>query len=243
MVAILRALSIGLTTGHAVWATQITERTQSCSSVHFFLARGTSEPYPGTQGQLVNATCSQLSNCDYEDIIYPATSNSTDGFCWSVESGVQNGTQQLIDYANRCPDSKLVISGYSQGAQVVTDILGGGGGQLWDLCKQSASAALDTSTNASRNLAAAIVFGDTRHTANQSYNLLSGWDINGYAIRTQNMLDALDVYASRIRSYCDKNDPICCRGHDLNTHLTYLTNYTDDAASWLVSTINKATIP
>lgn len=92
-------------------------------------------------------------------------------------------------------------------------------------------------------VAAAIVFGDTRHTANQSYNVLSGWDINGYAIRTQNMLDALDVYASRMRSYCDKNDPICCRGHDLNTHLTYLNNYTDDAASWLVSTINKATIP
>ncbi|GAD99920.1 hypothetical protein NECHADRAFT_8492 [Paecilomyces variotii No. 5] len=244
MFGVLKALGIGLAMGHAVWATQIAEHGQNCSSVHFFLARGTFEPYPGRQSELVNATCSQLSNnCDYEDIVFPAISNSTDGFCWSTESGVQNGTKQLIDYANRCPDTKLVISGYSQGAQVVTDILGGGGGQLWGLCKQALNTALDPSTNASRNLAAAIVFGDTRHTANQSYNVLSGWDINGYAIRTKKMLSALDVYATRMRSYCDKNDPICCRGHDINVHLDYFDNYTDTAASWLASTINNATIP
>ncbi|KAL1845659.1 hypothetical protein Plec18167_009147 [Paecilomyces lecythidis] len=243
MFAMLRALGIGLAMGHAVLATQIAEPAQNCSSVHFFLARGTFEPYPGIQGELVNATCSQLSNCDYEDIIFPAISNSTNGFCWSTGSGAQNGTKQLIDYANRCPDTKLVISGYSQGAQVVTDILGGGGGQLWGLCKQSVNAALDTSTNASKNLAAAIVFGDTRHTANQSYNVLSGRGINGYAIRTKKMLTALDVYATRMRSYCDKNDPICCRGHDINVHLNYFANYTNSAASWLVSTINNVTIP
>lgn len=263
MFAMLRALGIGLTMGHAVLATQIAEPAQNCSSVHFFLARGTFEPYPGIQGELVNATCSQLSNCDYEDIIFPAISNSTNGFCWSTGSGAQNGTKQLIDYANRCPDTKLVISGYSQGAQVVTDILGGGGGQLWGLCKQSVNAALDTSTNASKNrmsfhpiyipaprsndvlctVAAAIVFGDTRHTANQSYNVLSGRGINGYAIRTNKMLTALDVYATRMRSYCDKNDPICCRGHDINVHLNYFANYTNSAASWLVSTINNVTIP
>lgn len=151
MVAIFTALSLGLTIGQAVRAAQIAERAQNCSSVHFFLARGTSETYPGRQGRLVNATCSRLSNCDYEDIIYPASSNSTTGFCWSAESGVQNGTQQLVDYANRCPDTKLVISGYSQGAQVVGDILGGGGGQLWGLCKQSRNLALDTSISASNN--------------------------------------------------------------------------------------------
>lgn len=57
------------------------------------------------------------------------------------------------------------------------------------------------------------------------------------------MLTALDLYESRMRSYCSKDDPVCCKGHDLNVHLTYFDNYTDDATSWLVSTINNITIP
>jgi predicted esterase len=35
-------------------------------------------------------------------------------------------------YAERCPNSKLILAGYSQGGQIATDILGGAGGVLFN---------------------------------------------------------------------------------------------------------------
>ena len=62
---------------------------------------------------------------DYEDIEFynplPAP------YCESVTEGAANGIKQITAYNERCPDAKLVVSGYSQGGQVVGDVLGGGG--------------------------------------------------------------------------------------------------------------------
>jgi hypothetical protein len=98
----------------------------ACTDVHIFLAKGWNEPYPGRQGKLSGATCSGLESCDYEDILYY---NAPDAdYCASVFEGNTNGVAQMTAYAERCPDSRLVLSGYSQGANVAGDILGGGGG-------------------------------------------------------------------------------------------------------------------
>ncbi|KAG9616207.1 hypothetical protein KCU64_g23353, partial [Aureobasidium melanogenum] len=97
-----------------------------CTQVHMFLAKGNNEPYPGRQGKLVNAVCEGLPSCDYEDILFYNPVEAP--YCQSVEQGVADGIAQLNAYAARCPNTKLVISGYSQGAQVVGDIIGGGNG-------------------------------------------------------------------------------------------------------------------
>jgi hypothetical protein len=119
--------------------------THDCQAVHVFLSRGNNEPYPGRQGVLADAICAAYDDCGYEDIIYhnplPAP------YCKSVDQGVANGVKQLTEYAERCPDSKIVVSGYSQGAQVVTDVLGGGGGTFFQGCIQQDNGPLDVNSS------------------------------------------------------------------------------------------------
>lgn len=95
--------------GHPTLASR---QTQECDAVHIFLARGTSEEYPGRQISVVNAVCNGTSSCGYEDILYPAS--FVPDYCTSVGEGVVNGTAQITAYAAQCPDAQLVLSGYSQ---------------------------------------------------------------------------------------------------------------------------------
>ena len=96
----------------AVPATVVEERQGGCQDVHLFLARGTSEPYPGRQSKIVQAVCQGIGNCGYEDIMYPA--GFSPSYCASVSAGINAGTSQITAYAARCPNSKLVLTGYSQ---------------------------------------------------------------------------------------------------------------------------------
>lgn len=116
-----------------------------CDDVHLFLARGNNEPYPGRQAALIEAFCTGLSNCGYEDLIYSAL--YTDLSCQTTYDGTIAGHTQMTAYAQRCPNSKLILAGYSQGAQIVTDILGGAGGISFNGCIQPSVTALDPTTS------------------------------------------------------------------------------------------------
>jgi hypothetical protein len=108
----------------------LTPRQAPCASTHIFLAKGWNEPYPGRQGKLAGSICWSLDSCDYEDIYFSNTLQ--DNYCASVTEGAASGVAQIEAYAARCPGSKLVLSGYSQGANVIGDIIGGGGGRFGD---------------------------------------------------------------------------------------------------------------
>lgn len=126
-------------------AGELPKRQDSCSDVHIFLAKGNNETEPGRQGRLVEAICAGIDSCDYEDILFDNRYETV--FCESLVEGARNGRAQLTDYAERCPDSNLVVSGYSQGAHVVGDILGGGGGVFFQDCVQSPNPPLDPETS------------------------------------------------------------------------------------------------
>lgn len=119
-----------------------------CKDVHIFLARGNNEPYPGRQGKLVEAICSAVgedgNSCDYEDIQFynplPAP------YCDSVTEGQANGVKQITAYSELCPETQLVVSGFSQGGHVVGDVLGGGGGVFFQDCVQPESEGIDADT-------------------------------------------------------------------------------------------------
>lgn len=113
----------------------------NCTDVHIFLARGNNEPYPGRQSKLVAAICNGLKSCDYEDIAYYNPFEAP--YCESVAEGASSGISQITAYNERCPQSKLVVSGYSQGAHVVGDVLGGGGGVYFQGCVQTSNDGLD----------------------------------------------------------------------------------------------------
>jgi hypothetical protein len=209
----------------------LSTRQSTCSDAHIFLAKGNNEPYPGRQGALVNAICSGLESCDYEDILYynPADAD----FCASVGQGVANGITQIKAYNARCPDTKLVISGYSQGAQIVGDILGGGGGTFFQGCQEATNAALDVNSAAGKKITAALVFGNIRHTAGQSYNVLTGGNGQGVYPRSGAQLAGLAQYSSVFHDYCVSTDPVCAGGGDVQTHLNYFDVYTNEAAAWV----------
>lgn len=213
-------------------------RDADCKDVHIFLAKGNNEPEPGRQGKLAEAICSGLKSCDYESIHFnnplPAP------FCDSVTEGVVNGKKQITAYNKRCPDSKLVVSGYSQGGHVVGDILGGGGGVFFQDCVEEDIAGLSPKSRPGNKIVAAMVFGDTRHTADQSFNVLSGAGNNGLFPRPANQLSNLASYGDVFRNYCVETDPICAQGEDVKTHLNYFDIYSNQVAAWVKERVQQA---
>lgn len=115
---------IGVASARAQEFSTRQELNTTCDRIHYIVARGTTEGYPGSLGSLVDILLAKFPNSNYEDIIYPATQETSTDSYWQ---GLANGTQQIQSYADNCPDSKIVIMGYSQGALVVGDILAGGG--------------------------------------------------------------------------------------------------------------------
>ncbi|KAH0013437.1 alpha/beta-hydrolase, partial [Aureobasidium melanogenum] len=211
-----------------------------CSDVHIFLGKGNNEPYPGRQGKLVNAVCDGLPSCDYEDILFYNPVEAP--YCQSVEQGVADGIAQLNAYAARCPNTKLVISGYSQGAQVVGDIIGGGNGTFFQGCTTTPTPALDVNSALGKQIVAVTVFGNTRHTANQPYNQFSGAPDNGIFPRPDYQLANLATWTSKFHDYCVAEDPICAGGDVVADHLNYFDLYSDTAAAWIKSQIASADV-
>ena len=227
----------------------------SCEDVHIFLSKGWNEEYPGRQGALAGAICYGLPSCGYEDILFYNVNGSD--FCASVSEGAANGISQMQAYAARCPTSKLVLSGYSQGAFVASNILGGGGGPFSGNCTVAENAPIDVNTGAGKQrmfrgilkpvmlntdlstVGAALLFGDVLHTGGQSYNILSGAPYNSNDPRTGERLDSINRFSGVLRSYCDIADPICAAQgpgpFDVEKHLDYFELYTQDAAVWVKS--------
>ncbi|KAI4730776.1 alpha/beta-hydrolase [Aureobasidium sp. EXF-10728] len=205
----------------------------SCRDTHIFLARGNNEPYPGRMGKLAGAICYGLDSCDYEDIMFYNPVDSD--YCTAVKEGDVNGISQITAYAQKCPGSKLVLSGYSQGSNVVGDVLGGS-----DFCG-GPNPGLDPSTSPGNQLGAILIFGDTRHVANQPYNVLSGADESSNSPRTGDSLNRMNKFSGIMRSYCDHSDPVCAAAgpgpFDVNNHLNYFDLYSDDAAGWVKYTL------
>jgi len=123
-------------------------RQSACAGTHIFLAPGNNEILPGRQANLVNVICDGNDSCDWEGIEYAHMAG--DEYCGSVTQGAANGQAQIAAYNQRCPDSNIVVSGYSQGAHVVGDIIGGGGGTFFNNCVQKANAGIDPNSAAGR---------------------------------------------------------------------------------------------
>lgn len=99
---------LSITSVVALVATQSTQ----CKDVHILIAVGHGESYPGAQKSIATAVCSKLSSCDYANIQYDSTSNGD--FCVAVVGGIKNGKTALTNYVKQCPNSKIVLMGWSQ---------------------------------------------------------------------------------------------------------------------------------
>ncbi|RPA73588.1 alpha/beta-hydrolase, partial [Ascobolus immersus RN42] len=207
-----------------------------CTDIHLFLARGVASYSNSFLPTLSNSLCTSLPQnitCSYQDIVYPA---SLDDYCDSVLQGVMAGNQTVTEYAKRCPESQIVLVGHSQGAQVVGDIVAGGGGVVEKLgCKQAGSVGINPGSEVGKQIKAIVLFGDPRHVNSAPYNIGSGSDFNGLFPRTSNSLSLLNSWIPHIRSYCNFGDPYCAFASQIDaTDSTQHHNYED---KWMTDAV------
>ncbi|EOA83622.1 carbohydrate esterase family 5 protein [Exserohilum turcica Et28A] len=231
--SIRNTLALGALSALAAAQTTPPKLDAPCADVVIFMARGNDAPYhDGRTFPFVEATCGKLTaegkTCDYMDIQFDVTLGGD--YCAQVAEGARNGISQITAFQQKCPCTHIVVNGYSEGAHVVGDVLGGPGGCTF------VSNGLDSTSPAGKAIAAALLWGDVMHTANQPYNVLDGASKQKNP-RSAGDLARLNRYAPVLRSYCAAGDPVCAGGSIVADHLNYFELYTDDASSWVVSKI------
>lgn len=211
-------------------ATEATDQpATTCADVAIITARASTEaPGEGITGALVTQIInSSKQNVSRASVNYPATLTNYNS---SSLQGINALKSQLTTEVQNCPNEKIVLLGYSQGAHVVLDVLGGGqGGSL-------GTATAPIASNISSHVTAVATFGDPRHVTRQAFDLGTS-NTNGLFPRSTTQLNALSGFAPKIEAFCDANDEFCSSGTSLNVHLTYLNRYQNQAASFVLGKI------
>jgi acetylxylan esterase len=203
-----------------------------CAQVNIIVARASTEAQgQGITGNLAtqvqNASAQTVST---EAVVYPATLNN---YASSESQGVTNAKQELASAVSSCPNQKQVLMGYSQGANVVLDVVTGN-------AEVRPSTVVGAAPAANLSHVAAIVgFGDPGNIVKQAWDLGTDTSTNGIFPRSNAQLQALTSFgaAASTRSWCDTGDPFCASGNNLNTHLTYLNRYQNAAATFVLGRI------
>jgi Cutinase len=138
---------------------------------------------------------------------YPASFN----YQPSVAAGVKALAADMQKTAAACANTRFVLAGYSQGANVVGDALAGRG-----------RGAPAVSADLAKRVDAVILFGDPTFTAGESFNITDGKK-SGVFTRGKGKLD---TFAARTESFCNANDEFCQGGTSLAAHLDYAKNLT-----------------
>lgn len=95
------------------------ERQSSCPNVHIYGARETTVPQGyGTSQGLVNMVLQAYSGSTAEAIVYPACGGQSNCGGVSYDQSASQGTAAVVSavtsFNQRCPNTKIVLIGYSQ---------------------------------------------------------------------------------------------------------------------------------
>lgn len=183
-----------------------------CADVHIIATRASTErPGAGIIGSLVGAVqraSDQTVSTEATD--YPAVLNP---YNQSVAAGVRALTGRLTAKAAACPDTKLVLMGYSQGAHVTGDVLASG---------------------RAPGVTAVILMGDPRYVPGKPFNAGTS-KVAGLFPRGAR--ESLDAFGDRIQSYCDTGDTFCAKGASVAVHLGYTRKYNSAAQRFVLQKI------
>ncbi|KAK7709634.1 hypothetical protein SLS63_013179 [Diaporthe eres] len=161
--------------------------TVTCPDMAVLFARGTAEL---ALRNYINGT----STMAVQGVPYPA---SIGGF---LAGGSPLGSGVMADLANKtasaCPNTKIIMAGYSQGAQVVHNA-------MEKMAAMSNTTTAPNNVDVASRVSSVVLFGDPR---------------NGTAVA--------GVDQARVLSLCNAQDDICAKGGDKITldHLTYNRN-------------------
>ncbi|KAJ9149798.1 Carbohydrate-binding module family 1 protein [Pleurostoma richardsiae] len=210
---------------------------QSCPPIHVFGARETtvSAGY-GSSGTVVNLILNAHTGATSEAISYPACGGQSScggvSYANSVVQGTNAVVQAVESFHTSCPDTQLVLVGYSQGGQIMDNALCGGG----DSAEGLTNTAVPLSAGAVAAIKAAIFMGDPRWIKGLSYEV-GTCQAQGFDPRPAGFVCPS---ASKIQSYCDAADPYCCTGNDPNTHQGYGTEYGQAALTFVNSKLSSS---
>jgi cutinase len=189
--AVLSVAAATAAVGGTTFAAPSTAAT--CTDIHVVFARGSGEA-PGlgiTGSPFVDAVRSNAAGSSVSSyaVNYAAALDQS-----SAGAGATDMTNHVVQYAADCPNAKIVLGGYSQGASV-TDISIG----IPTLLGQGRT----IPSNLSSRVSAVVVFGNPLR-------------LTGGTIPTSS-----PTYGSKALDDCNLGDPVCAGGVNILAHLTY----------------------
>ncbi|SOJ56306.1 putative cutinase [Mycobacterium simulans] len=192
-----------------------------CPDVEVTFARGTDEP-PGVGGvgqEFIDSLRSQVRGRSIE--VYPVNYPATEDFAPSASAGASDASAHVQSMVANCPNTKLVLGGYSQGAGVI---------DLITIARASVAGfnAATLSADEAEHVAAVAVFGNpTTRFLGGPISEISPW------------------YGHKAIDLCAPGDPVCSPGglslptHDelfSPEHLSYLhSGMPSQAATFVAS--------
>lgn len=188
-----------------------------CSDIEVIFARGTDEP-PGL-GVVGKALVGALrpmvkgKSVGTYAVEYPASWDFV-----QVAAGANDASRRVQSTAAKCPDTKIVLGGYSQGAAVI------------DVVATSPIAGLGYSVPLPAaivpHIAAITVFGNPSARVGQPLTRMS------------------PVFGARTADLCNTNDPICSLGQDFDAHVRYpQSGLVKLAAQWVTRHVQPSVSP
>ncbi|MBI3213953.1 MAG: cutinase family protein [Mycobacterium sp.] len=189
-----------------------TAAADPCPTVEVVFARGTSEaPGIGRVGQaLVDNLQGQVGSVGVYAVNYPATYDFL-----AAADGAVDATNHISAMAAQCPNTRIVLGGYSQGAAVIDMLVGIPplGNKVGEV-----GSAPPLPGNLVGNVAAVAVFGNP--SAKFSRPVTSG-NLGGRSI-----------------DLCNDGDPICSDGRNPFAHTSYeSTPYPAQAAGFIAGLV------
>jgi cutinase len=181
-----------------------------CSDVAVVFARGThQEPGLGNIGQaFVDSLTSQVGgrSVDVYAVNYPANDDYHNG----ASMGSNDASAHIQDTVARCPNTRIVLGGYSQGSTVI------------DLATNAMPAPV------ADHVAAVALFGEP--SSGFSTMLWGG----------QSLPTISPLYGGKTISLCAPDDPICSGGGNIIAHVSYIeAGMTNQAATFVANHLNQ----
>ncbi|QUR66475.1 cutinase family protein [Mycobacterium spongiae] len=177
----------------------------SCPDAEVIFARGTDEP-PGL-GRVGTALVASLreqtgKNIGAYGVDYPADEDFL-----AATAGANDASDHVQEMAAACPETRLVLGGYSQGAAVIDIVTAAPVPGLGFRDPLPARAA--------QHVVAVTLFGNPSGRAGRLMTVLS------------------PHFAGKILNLCHPGDPICSNGDQWKAHTSYVPGMTTQAASFV----------
>lgn len=197
----------------AVSATPSAAAAPQCHDIEVVFARGTDEPAGlGVVGKSLVETLRTMvkdKSIGTYAVKYPASWDFA-----QVAVGANDASKRVQYIAAACPDSKIVLGGYSQGAAVIDVVT------TAPIAGLGYTAPLPLAVVP--HVAAVAVFGNPSARFGRPLTILS------------------PDFGARTADLCNAGDPICSRGDDFDAHVRYpQSGLVKLAAQWITKHVQQ----